>query len=56
MNNNIILTSKRNYNCIAINAAYAAPNALPISAKAEPQNKIEALLNAPRSSVDWKIM
>ena len=56
MNNNIILTSKRNYNCVAINAAYAAPNALPISAKAEPQHKSEALLNAPRSSVDWKIM
>jgi hypothetical protein len=56
MNNNIILTSKRNDNCIAINAAYTAPNALPISAKAEPQHKSKALQNAPRSSVDWKIM
>jgi len=56
MKNNIILTSKRNSDCVAINAAYAAPNALSISANAEPQHKSEALQNAPRSSVDWKIM
>ena len=56
MNNKIILTSKRSYHCVAINAAYAAPNALPISANAEPQHKSKALQNAPRSSVDWKIM
>ena len=56
MNNNIILTSKRNSHCVAINAAYAAPNALSISAKAEPHHKSEAVQNAPRSAVDWKLM
>ena len=53
MNNNILFTSKRNSNCVAINAAYAAPNALSISAKAEPQHKSKPVQNAPRSAVDW---
>ena len=56
MNDNIILTSKRNNNCGALNAAYASQLARSISAKAEPQQKIKASQSAPRSAVDGKIM
>ena len=56
MNDNIILTSKRNNNCGALNAAYAAQRALSISAKAESQHKSEASQSVPRSAVDGKIM
>ena len=56
MNNNIILTSKRNNNCGALNADYAAQRERSISAKAESQHKSEASQSAPRSDVDGKIM
>lgn len=56
MNNKIILTSKRNNNCGALNAAYAAHSARSISAKAESQHKSEASQSVPRSAVDGKIM
>ena len=56
MNNKIILTSKRNNKCGALNAAYAAQRPLSISAKAESQHKSEASKSAPRSAVDGKIM
>ena len=49
MNDNIILTSKRNNNCGALNAAYAAQRARSISAKAESRHKSEASQSAPRS-------
>ena len=56
MNHNIILTSKRNNNCGALNAAYAAQRERSISAEAESQHKSEASQSVPRSAVDGKIM
>ena len=56
MNNNIIVMSKRNNNCGALNAAYAPQCALSIVSKAESQHKSKASQSAPQSAVDGKIM